>query len=211
VVINLVACVEIHGRENIPKEGSFVIATNHLGFLDAAMAYYALNRWDLFIPVAEKWEQIRFLKWLGKYFNFIFIDRFNPDIKAMRRIISLMEKGNLLVIAPEGTRSRVGSMREGKLGVSYLAAKLKRPILPVALAGTEDEAVIGNLKHFRRSHIVVKAGHVFSLPPLPKKNFDQSLQQHTDEIMCRIAVLLPEKYRGVYSGHPRLKELLAQS
>ena len=209
VILDLIAHIEIRGYENVPTTGAFVIATNHLGMLDSMMLFYALDRWDVFIPVAEKWEESAFLRWLGKYFNFIFIDRFNPDLKAMRKIIALMEKGNILVIAPEGTRSRVGSMIEGKPGVSYLAAKLNRPILPVGLAGTEDEAVFNNLKHLRRSNIVITAGHVFSLPPLPAKDRDTVLKQDTDEIMCRIAELIPEKYRGVYSDHPRLKELLA--
>lgn len=210
-VISLIARVEVHGRELLPKEGSFVIATNHLGMLDAAMAFYALDRWDMFIPVAEKWEKNPFLKWLGRYFNFIFIDRFNPDLKAMRKIINLMEQDNLLVIAPEGTRSRTGGLIEGKPGVSYLAAKLNRPIVPVALAGTEDKLVMGNLKRFRRLHIVVRAGQPFMLPPLPREDRDAALRRNTDEIMCRIAAMLPERYRGVYAEHPRLKELLTET
>jgi 1-acyl-sn-glycerol-3-phosphate acyltransferase len=209
-VLNLIAHVEVHGYENIPKEGNFVIATNHLGIVDAAMAFYALDRWDLFIPVAEKWELNPFLRWLGKYFNFIFIDRFNPDIKAMRKILKLMDEGNNLVIAPEGTRSRVGSMIEGKPGVSYLASRLGQPIIPVAIAGTEDKVVFGNLRRLRRSRITVTAGPAFTLPPLPKADRDAALKQYTDEIMCRIAALLPDKYHGVYAGHPRLKELLTQ-
>jgi 1-acyl-sn-glycerol-3-phosphate acyltransferase len=209
-LLDLIAKVEIRGYENVPKSGAFVIATNHLGMLDSTMLFYALDRWDVFIPVAEKWEESAFLRWLGKYFNFVFIDRFNPDLKAMRKIIGLMQKGNILVIAPEGTRSRTGSMSEGKPGVSYLAAKLNRPIVPVGIAGTEDKIIIENLKHFRRSHIVVTAGNAFSLPTLPSKNRDIALKQFTDEIMCRIAVLIPEKYRGVYSKHQRLLELLGQ-
>ncbi len=210
-LLDLIAKVEIRGYDNVPETGAFVIATNHLGMLDSTMLFYALNRWDVFIPVAEKWEESAFLRWLGRYFNFVFIDRFNPDLKAMRKIIGLMQRGNILVIAPEGTRSRVGSMNEGKPGVSYLAAKLNRPIVPVGLAGTEDKIIIENLKHFRRSHIIVTAGTPFSLPPLPGKDRDAALKQSTDEIMCRIAVLIPEKNRGVYSKHPRLMELLGQS
>ena len=210
-IINLIADVEVHGYENIPAEGNFVIATNHLGIVDAAMAYYALNRWDLFIMVAEKWEKNSFLRWLGKHFNFIFIDRFNPDIRALRHIMKLMDEGKNLVIAPEGTRSRVGSLIEGKPGVSFLAARLGQPIVPVALAGTEDRLIFGNLKRLRRSHITVKAGKTFTLPPLPKTDRNEALQAYTDEIMCRIAALLPERYHGVYAGHPRLKELLQHS
>jgi 1-acyl-sn-glycerol-3-phosphate acyltransferase len=211
-LLNLIAKVEIRGYENVPETGAFVIATNHIGMLDAMMFFYAIDRWDVFIPVAEKWEQNALLRWLGKYLNFIFIDRFNPDLKAMRKIIGLMEKGNILVIAPEGTRSRAAAMIEGKSGASYLAAKLNRPIVPVGLAGTEDKAVLSNLRHLRRSEIVVTAGKVFSLPALPGRagrDRDTALKQFTDEIMCRIAVLIPDKYRGVYGNHPRLRELLA--
>lgn len=209
-IFNLIARVEVTGYENLPKEGSYVIATNHLGILDAPMAFYAIDRWDMYVMIAEKWEKVKIFKWLGRYFNFIFIDRFNADIKTLRKVIRLMEEDNIMVIAPEGTRSRVGSLIEAKPGVSYLATKLKRPIVPVALSGTEDEAVIDNLKHLKRTHMKVTAGYPFTLPPLPKEGRDEALKQYTDEIMCHIAALLPEKYRGVYADHPRLKDLLAQ-
>ena len=209
-IIRLIAKVEIHGYENMPQEGAYVIATNHLGLLDAAMLYYVMDRWDVFIPVAEKWEENPLFRFLSKYFNLIFIDRFNPDLKALRKIIKLMEAGNILVIAPEGTRSRSATMAEGRPGVSYLAAKLNRPIIAVGLAGTEDKAIVDNLKHLRRSKIFIQVGKPFSMPALPAKDRDAALKQYTDEIMCHIAALVPEKYRGVYAEHPRLKELLAQ-
>ena len=207
-LFDIIAHVEVNGREYVPAEGNFVIATNHLGIVDAPLAFYALDRWDLFVLIGEKWEQNRFLRWLGKYFNFIYINRFNPDIKALRKVMSLMDEGKNLVIAPEGTRSRTGALIEGKPGVSYLATRLGQPIVPVGISGTEDKVILGNLKHLRRSHIVLNAGPTFTLPPLPRENRDAVLKQYTDEIMCHIAALLPEKHRGVYKEHPRLKELL---
>lgn len=209
-LFNLVARVETSGYEHLPREGSFVIATNHLGIVDAPMAFYALDRWDMFVMIAEKWEKVALFRWLGRYFNFIFIDRFNPDIKTLRKVIKLMEEDNILVIAPEGTRSRVGALIEAKPGVSYLATKLDRPIVPVALAGTEDELFFANLKRLKRTRMTVTAGPAFTLPPLPKENRDEALKQYTDEIMCHIAALLPEKYRGFYAEHPRVKELLVE-
>jgi len=208
LIFNIIARVDVTGYEHLPKEGSFVIATNHLGFVDAPIAFYALDRWDLFVMVAEKWEEIAIFRWLGKYLNIIFIDRFNPDIKTLRKVIKLMEEDNILVIAPEGTRSRVGSLIEARPGVSYLATKLNRPIVPVAIKGTEDKAFLAKLKRLRRAHITVTAGTAFTLPPLPKDGRDEALKEYTDEIMCHIAALLPEEYRGVYAEHPRLKELL---
>jgi 1-acyl-sn-glycerol-3-phosphate acyltransferase len=209
-VFNLAARVEVTGYEYLPKEGSFVIATNHLGIADAPIAFYALDRWDMFVLVGEKWNEKAFFRFLGKYFNFIFIDRFNPDIKALRHVIHVMEDNNILVIAPEGTRSRTGALIEAKPGVSYLATKLNRPIVPVALTGTEDTVLFGRLKRFHRAHITVTAGPAFTLPPLQKQNRDELLKQYTEEIMCHIAAILPEKYWGFYAEHPRLKELLEQ-
>lgn len=210
-LFNLIARVEVRGYENLPKEGSFVIATNHLGIIDVPIAFYALDRWDMFVMIGEKWQNVGLFRWVGKYFNFVFIDRFNPDIKTLRKVISLMEKNNILVIAPEGTRSRTGALIEAKMGASYLATKLNRPIVPVGITGTEDKTILENLKKFRRSHFVVTAGLAFTLPPLPREGRDEALKQYTDEIMCHIAALLPEKYRGVYANHPRLKELLNTS
>lgn len=207
-IFNLIARVDVTGYENLPRDQSFVIATNHLGIVDVPIAFYALDRWDMFVLVAEKWEKVGLFRWVGKHFNFIFIDRFHPDIKALRKVISLMKANNILVIAPEGTRSRTGALIEAKPGVSYLATKLDRPIVPVAITGTEDKNILNNLKKLRRSDFTIRAGHAFTLPPLPSENRDEVLQRDTDEIMCRIAALLPEKYRGVYADHPRLKELL---
>ena len=65
-LIDLIARVEIRGIENLPQNGAFVITTNHLGMLDSTLLFYSLHRWDVFIPVAEKWERNPFLRWLGK-------------------------------------------------------------------------------------------------------------------------------------------------
>jgi 1-acyl-sn-glycerol-3-phosphate acyltransferase len=64
------------------------------------------------------------------------------------------------------------------------------------------------LMHFKKSEIKVIVGPTFTLPPVKGKQRDAALKEYTDEIMCRIGALLPEKYRGVYADHPRLKELL---
>lgn len=207
-IVRILAKVEATGYENLPEKGGFVIAVNHLGILDAPMAYYALDNWNLFIPVAEKWEENPALRWLGKHLNFIFIDRFKPDLKAMREIMKRMEEEQTLIIAPEGTRARDEKMAQGKPGVAYLASKMGWQIVPVAISGTEDRILFGNLKRLRRTQIRLTAGKSFMLPPFPKENREETLQEYTDEIMCRIAVMLPEKNRGYYAEHPRLKELM---
>jgi len=208
VLLKLIARFEIRGKENVPLTGGMIISSNHIGILDIIMVYFAIDRTDLFIPVAEKWEKIGWIKWLGRQLNFLFVDRYNPDLKAMRKMIALMEAGKCLVIAPEGTRSRTGSLIEGKPGVAYLAARSGFPVVPVAITGTEDEVLLANVKRMKKSNVTLTGGKPFIIPPLPKTNRDEALQNYIDEIMCQMAALLPERYRGVYTDHPRLKELL---
>jgi 1-acyl-sn-glycerol-3-phosphate acyltransferase len=207
-LLRLLTRVEVHGRENIPASGNFVVAANHLGLVDAFMPFYIVTNNNLVLLVGEKWEKMWIMRWLGKRLNFIFVDRFNPDIKAIRQVITRMKQGEVLVITPEGTRSRVGHLIEGKPGVSYLAAKMGFPILPVAITGTFDPLFFGQLKRLKRPHPVIHIGSTFTLPPIPSEGRDETLQKYTDEIMCRIAALMPAEFRGVYADHPRLKELL---
>jgi 1-acyl-sn-glycerol-3-phosphate acyltransferase len=94
------------------------------------------------------------------------------------------------------------------MGVAFLASKSGYPVLPVAVTGTEDRVIVENLKHLRRSKITATAADLMHIN-IPRGNGrEEAMRQATDEIMCQIAALLPEQYRGVYANHPRLKELL---
>lgn len=207
LIINLIARVEIRGLEHLPAQGGFVIATNHLGRLDVALLFYALEG-DFILPVAEKYEHHWLYGPIGNAMGALWLDRFNADVGSVREILARMKAGGILVIAPEGTRSKTEAMAEGKPGVAYLAMKAGMPVVPIALAGTEDRVVIDRLKHLKKTEIKIVVGPAFRLPPVKGRDRDTALKQYTDEIMCRIAALLPEKYRGVYAKHPRLKEFL---
>lgn len=206
-IMNIIADVEIHGTEKLPQ-GNVIIAANHLGRLDTATLLYILDREDLIMPVAEKYKNHPLYGAIGRAANAIWLNRFEADYSALLEILARMEKGGMLVIAPEGTRSKTEALQEAKLGVAFLASKSGYPVLPVAVTGTEDRSIIENLKHFRRSKIVVRAGDAFKIEIPKGKGREQAMREATDEIMCQIGALLPEKYRGVYAEHPRLKELL---
>jgi 1-acyl-sn-glycerol-3-phosphate acyltransferase len=210
-LLRLFTRVEVRGRENIPTDDNFIIAANHIGLVDAFLPFYIINNTNLVLLVGEKWEKNWITRWLGHGLNFLFVDRYNPDLKAIRAVIARMKKGEVLVITPEGTRSKVGYLIEGKPGVSYLAAKMGYPLAPVGISGSFDKIFFGQLKQLHRPHVIVSIGHAFRLPPLPAdaQSREQALMADTDEIMCRIAALLPQEQRGFYSDHPRLKEILA--
>jgi 1-acyl-sn-glycerol-3-phosphate acyltransferase len=208
-IMKMIADIETHGADKIPT-GNVIVAANHLGRLDTAVLLCVLDREDIIMPIAEKYKDHPIFGAIGRSANGIWLNRFEADYSALRKILERMKQGGILTIAPEGTRSRTEALQEGKMGVAFLAGKSGYPVLPVAVTGTEDRGVMENLKHFRRSKIIVTAGDHFTITIPNGKGREDAMREATDEIMCRIAVMLPEKYRGVYADHPRLKELLAQ-
>jgi 1-acyl-sn-glycerol-3-phosphate acyltransferase len=189
LVLNIIAHVEISGFETVPATGGYIIAPPTIsGGLDAAIAYYILDRPDIIMVVAEKYEKVAFFRWLTRLVNGMFIDRYNADIHAIRETLRRIRKGGIFAITPEGTRSKSGNLLVAKPGAAYLAWKAGVPVLPVALTGTEDAVVVERLKHFGRLQIKAVAGEFFTLPMEVKGAQREAIMQaNTDEIMCRIA------------------------
>lgn len=209
--VRLFTRVEVTGIENLPEQGAFIAAANHLGRLDVPLVYYLLNRDDVVMLVAEKYKKSAMLRWLAKVLDATFVDRFNADLGALRRVLGQLKRGGAMVIAPEGTRSHNRSLIQGWSGAGYLAARSGVPVVPVAVTGTEDDLVVAQLRRLRRPRLVVRVGKPFTLPPLNSREREKQLQEYTDEIMCRIAALLPSDYRGVYAVHPRLLSILQET
>jgi 1-acyl-sn-glycerol-3-phosphate acyltransferase len=208
-MMRVITRIETHRVEKIP-EGNVIVAANHLGRLDTAVLLCVLDREDIIMPIAEKYKNHPVFGAIGRAANGIWLNRFEADYSAFRQILERMEGGGLLVIAPEGTRSRTEALQEGKMGVAFLAGKSGYPVLPVAVTGTEDRLIVENLKRFRRTKIVVRTGDLLHIEIPKGRGREETMREVTDEIMCRIGAMLPEKYRGVYADHPRLKELLVQ-
>jgi 1-acyl-sn-glycerol-3-phosphate acyltransferase len=210
LALKMIGEVEILGLEKLPR-GNVILAANHLGRLDTAVLLYALDREDIIMAVAEKYRDHPLFGAIGRAVNAIWLNRFEADFAALREILKRMEKGGLFVIAPEGTRSKTRSMGPGKMGVAFLAGKSGYPVVPIALTGTEDDGVLENLKRFRRSKIRAMAGDPIHVQLPSGRGREAAMRAATDEIMCRIAAMLPESYRGVYTDHPRLKEILGSA
>ena len=211
LILHLIARVELSGFENMPETQGYVIAANHIGRLDAALPYYIFDRPDIIVMVAEKYEKYAFTRWLTRVVNGIFIDRYNADVGALRQTLRRLQAGGILAMTPEGTRSRSGNLIEAKPGGIFLAWKAGVPILPAAITGCEDAVVKDRLRHFKRLNIRAVAGKPFTLPPAQGRDRVALMQEYTDEVMCRIAALLPPERRGFYAEAPRLKELLKEA
>jgi 1-acyl-sn-glycerol-3-phosphate acyltransferase len=207
----LTARVEISGLDKIPESGGCIVASNHIGRLEVLLVYAFLPRSDIILIAAEKYRKYGVFRWLVDRMDAVWVERFNADLHAVREVLKRLKQGEVFVIAPEGTRSKTEALQPARPGAAYLASKSGVPIFPVGVVGTEDRIVRENLKRLRRSRVRTVIGDPFVLPEPPKGNRDAVMEQNTDEIMCRIAALLPESHRGVYKDHPRLKELLQAS
>lgn len=205
--------LKLIGIEKILHDRPVIVTGNHIGFLDGLLLptikEIATHK-NLIVVIAEKYEAQPIFKWAIDSLNFMFIDRFNPDVFTVRKVLRLLKDNGLMLLAPEGTRSPNASLIEGKSGAAYFASKTGALIVPVGATGTEDSVVGKRLKKLRRLDVTIKVGEPYSIPPLPSENRDEFLKKYTDEIMCHIAALLPPSYRGIYADHPRLAELLAE-
>jgi len=196
------------GLENIPPSGGVLLACNHMSRLDIPVIFITPNRPEVTALITTKYLKYPLLRWFIVTAQGIWLDRDTADFSAFRQAVHAMQEGKALGIAPEGTRSQTAMLLEGKPGAALLALRTGVPIVPVALSGTEDATA--KLLHFKRPVITVKYGKPIYPPKLDRQDREGQLDKLTTEIMCQIAAMLDEKYHGFYSGHPRLKELLAE-
>jgi 1-acyl-sn-glycerol-3-phosphate acyltransferase len=197
------------GVENIPLTGGLLIATNHMSRMDIPVLFLTPNRPDMTALVTTKYLKYPLLRWFIVTAQGIWLDRDTADFSAFRTAVDALNKGKAIGIAPEGTRSMNAQLLEGKPGTALLALRAGVPIIPVAIIGTEDS--VSKMLRFKKPLITAEYGQVIPAPKLDRNNREGQLQQLTDEIMCQIAVMMPEKYHGFYAGHPRLKELMAEN
>ena len=194
----------------IPPEGGLLMTTNHISRLDLPILMAMTDRTDLVAVVAKKYEKKPFFKWvLEKIGTIIWMDREKTDFSALREVLSVLRRGEVIGIAPEGTRSHgsVGLL-EGKQGAAVMAAQASVPILPVGIIGTDK--IYEHWLKLQRPPVTIRVGEPYFLPEMDPSDRQAWLSANTDEIMCRIAALIPPEYRGFYADHLRLKELLAE-
>ncbi|MDY6872721.1 MAG: lysophospholipid acyltransferase family protein [Chloroflexota bacterium] len=208
-LVNRLVDFKVIHPEYIPEEGSILLTTNHLSRLDTPFLLSITDRMDLVAIVAKKYQQRPIFRWiLEKIGTMVWMDRENTDFSAIREALAYLREGMIVGIAPEGTRSRDSKgLLEAKQGAALMAARAGVPIVPVGIVGSEN--VSRELLRLRRPPVTITVGKPYTLPAFDRKDRQAWLSNYTDEIMCRIAALLPPNYRGFYADHPRLKELLA--
>lgn len=197
LLLALVCRYEVLGRDNFPADPPYMIVSNHMSYWDIPV----INTPPPYpvVGLAARKYQGTWKEPFFSLFPVIWVEQFSADRRALQDAITVLKGGAVLGIAPEGTRSRVGQLIQGRAGPAFIATRTNVPIVPACVYGTEKI-----LKH-PRPKVIARFGKPFRLPEGRAKG--HQLDEYTEQIMCAIAALLPEAYHGYYAGNPRIEEM----
>jgi 1-acyl-sn-glycerol-3-phosphate acyltransferase len=192
----LLVKVEIRGLENIPPAGPTIVMMNHRGAVDPFVVLGAVR--PRFVVPMSKIENFRIpligrlMRWWGAYP----VRRNEVDRAALQTTVDLLKNGNLVLMAPEGTRQP--AMIEGKDGMTYVAIKANAAVVPLGMDGTRE--FFHNVKRLRRTRITMNFGPAFRFRTNGRERVPrEEMHCMTQEAMYQLAKLVPEHLRGVYS------------
>lgn len=198
LVLRAAARVRVEGLENVPQAGPLIVVANHISNADPPLVVGwltpALGR-QLHI-LAKEAIFVGPIGWFLRSQGVTPVRAGGSDMEAFRAARGVIERGEVLCIFPEGTRSATGIMGEAKPGVAMLATRTSAPILPVGISGSD--AFLGRGKYIPRlrTPITMRVGRPFTLNPDPDLSRREAVMAASDELMRHIASLVDERHRG---------------
>lgn len=188
---------EVEGKQNVPATGGAILVSNHLNNADPCIIPGVFDRRMITMAKKEmfKWPVVSLLfRFIGAFP----VDRQGADLSALREAQSVIADGILLLMFPEGTRSKDRQLHKGFPGSALIAYRTGAPIIPVAIWGTEHlKWPFLFFKPLMHPKIHVRIGKPF-FPPKADRITSEQAKLATDDIMLHIAELLPVEYQGEY-------------
>ncbi len=197
-------------------EGPLIMVSNHLSWLDIPLLGLSFRRRIAFMAKKEYFTS-RFHRILLNLYGGFTVERGTVDRKALDIANDMLQQGVILGIFPEGTRSRTEQLMRGRLGAAFVALQNDAHIIPIGISGTERirYRYEDKSKILHRPKVVINMGTPFKLARCYGRPGREELVAATEEIMTRLALLLPENYRGVYAekvaGHVELPSMTQQA
>lgn len=175
------------GTENIPQEGAFILACNHIHFVDPAVLLANFPRPIHYMAKAEAFKY-KITAWLLAHINAFPVSRGRSDKSSINYAVKLIKSGHIIGIFPEGTRSKDLKPHKAKAGVALIARQTQADILPCSIYCEKK----GGL--FRK--ITVRYGELIKYEELNlnEDSTTRELREATDKIMGEIVDLWEEKH-----------------
>lgn len=193
--------------DKLPMKGPLIAIANHTGQIEVAVLFGHLQPRPLTgWAKVESWDNV-FLRWLFDLWGMIPVRRGEGDTSALRKAVHALKRGYIFGIAPEGTRNKTGRLKRAHPGAAMLAIYSGAPIVPVAHWG--GEIFLKNLARFKRTDFHLRVGEPFCLRNGLKMT-RENRQQIADEMMYRLAELLPPEYRGEYEKVTEFEKIFTQ-
>jgi 1-acyl-sn-glycerol-3-phosphate acyltransferase len=183
------------GTENVPVSGPLLVVANHMSVSDPVLVAIGLRRRMVFLAKEELFKNA-FNAYFVRRFGAIPVYRGRLNREALQKTRTVLNRGGVIGLFPEGQRSRSGALITSQPGSALIASHNRVPILPVGITGTEVIKGIGWIWH--RPKVEVNIGQPFYLPYNNENPNREKLDVYSDIIMQKIVELIPEKYHGVY-------------
>ncbi|MEW6404835.1 MAG: lysophospholipid acyltransferase family protein [Chloroflexota bacterium] len=184
-------------QQKIPAHGPLIVITNHTGQLEAPLFFAHLQPRKL-----TGWAKVE--SWDNWFLNLIFgiwgiipVRRGEADMNALKKALRALEDGYLFGIAPEGTRNKTGRLRRAMPGTAILAIRSGVPVMPLVHWG--GEKFLSNFRRLKRTDFHIRVGEPFRVETGGVKVTGAVRQEIVDDMMYRMAELMPAEYRGEYS------------
>jgi 1-acyl-sn-glycerol-3-phosphate acyltransferase len=205
----LFANVRVEGLERIPRTGAVILAVNHISNADpvivGAWVTAALRRRRIHWLGKRELFDWPFFGWIAAHGGVHPVDRGTADVEAFRLAARILERGYVLLVFPEGTRSPTGELQEAKDGLAMLAMRSGAQIVPIGVNNTDAVWRKGQPlpSPFPRRTVEVRIGEAFSIADVVPPDTDRRAAKAlaTTAIMTRIARLLDPRHRGVYAAN----------
>lgn len=178
----------VYGEENLPKEGGYIIACTHTGYVDILNLGVAMYPQEIHFMAKKQLFEMKGLGWLIEHLNAFPVDRDNPGPSVIKIPSQLLKEGKVVGIFPSGTRNAEGTdLKQGAITIAQLA---KAQIVPAAYVGARN---VGDVMKRNKGYLIYgEPFYVTGKGKEGREQFTQHLEHElvalTEELQNRIAV-----------------------